>query len=161
MVLVGLNRDDPALHDVYRLQLSTGELEQVFDNPGFIDVLADADLQVRAALAPTEDGGVTVHVRDAEDDDWRVLFEDRHEDALGTGPLGFDRVRTSGLFVLSSVGANTSRLLRYDLATGEARCSPRTRPTTSSTSVSTPTPTRSGGSASCANGSSTADRPTT
>ncbi|MEX0835213.1 MAG: S9 family peptidase, partial [Nitriliruptor sp.] len=105
-------------HDVYRLQLSTGELEQVFDNPGFVDVLADTDLQVRAALAATEDGGMAVHVRDRVDDDWRVLLEAPIEDALGTAPLGFDATGR-GLFVISSVDANTSRLLRYDLDTGE------------------------------------------
>ncbi|MEX1177055.1 MAG: S9 family peptidase [Nitriliruptor sp.] len=118
-VLVGLNRDDPALHDVYRLQLSTGELEMVFDNPGFIDVVADDRFEVRAALAATETGGVAIHVRDDADGDWRVLLEADHEDALGTGPLGFD---ASGrqLLVISSVDANTSRLLRYDLDSGDA-----------------------------------------
>ncbi|HEX2275225.1 MAG TPA: hypothetical protein VHG90_15260, partial [Acidimicrobiales bacterium] len=34
-VLVGLNRDNPELHDVYRLDLRTAELEKVADNPGF------------------------------------------------------------------------------------------------------------------------------
>jgi dipeptidyl aminopeptidase/acylaminoacyl peptidase len=117
-ILVGLNRDDPALHDVYRLTLSTGALDLVFANPGFIDVVADADLTVRAGIAPFGDGGVSVQVRDTEEDEWRVLFEAAREDALGTSPLGFDR---SGrrLLVVSSVGANTSRLLRYDLATGD------------------------------------------
>ena len=35
-VLVGLNRDNPQLHDVYRLELATGELVKVTDNPGFV-----------------------------------------------------------------------------------------------------------------------------
>jgi dipeptidyl aminopeptidase/acylaminoacyl peptidase len=119
-VLVGLNRDDPALHDVYRLELSTGDLELVFDNPGFIDVVADADLRIRAALAPTADGGMSVQVRDGDGDEhpWRVLFEAGREDALGSGPLGFDRDGTH-LLAISSVDVNTSRLLRYDLATAE------------------------------------------
>ena len=34
-LLVGLNRDNPALHDVYRLTLATGELVKEIDNPGF------------------------------------------------------------------------------------------------------------------------------
>jgi Tol biopolymer transport system component len=33
-VLVGINRDNPQLHDVYRLDLPTGELTKLIDNPG-------------------------------------------------------------------------------------------------------------------------------
>ena len=33
-VLVGLNRDNPQLHDVYRLDLDTGELAKEVENPG-------------------------------------------------------------------------------------------------------------------------------
>lgn len=116
-VLVGLNRDRPELHDVYRLHLPTGELTKVLDNPGFIGFVVDADLQVRAGAAPTAEGGLQVLVRDDEDGDWRLLFEASHEDSLGTGPVAFD---ASGgrLLVISSVGANASRLLWIELATG-------------------------------------------
>ncbi|MTV27421.1 S9 family peptidase [Nitriliruptoraceae bacterium ZYF776] len=118
-LLVGLNRDDPALHDVYRLTLSTGELELVYDNPGFIGFVADHDLRVRAGLAPTEDGGMSLQVRDGDDEDWRELVAVGHEDALGTAPIGFDRDGT-GLYVVTSLDANTGRLLRYEVATGAA-----------------------------------------
>ncbi|HVW32656.1 MAG TPA: S9 family peptidase, partial [Acidimicrobiia bacterium] len=33
-LLVGLNKDNPQLHDVYHLDLETGELEMVLKNPG-------------------------------------------------------------------------------------------------------------------------------
>ena len=33
-VLIGLNKDNPQLHDVYHLDLTTGELEKVVENPG-------------------------------------------------------------------------------------------------------------------------------
>src|SRR5215831_17515063 len=39
-VLVGLNRDNPQLHDVYRLDLVTGELVKEVENPGFIGWVA-------------------------------------------------------------------------------------------------------------------------
>ena len=35
-ILIGLNKDNPELHDVYRLDLRTGELTKEVDNPGFI-----------------------------------------------------------------------------------------------------------------------------
>jgi dipeptidyl aminopeptidase/acylaminoacyl peptidase len=117
-VLVGLNRDNPELHDVYSLHLPTGELEKVFENPGFIDFVVDQDFRVRAGISPTEDGGMAILVRDDEDDDWRTLLHAPHEDALGTAPLAFDQ---SGdhLLAISPLEANASRLVRYDLATGD------------------------------------------
>ncbi len=119
-IMVGLNLDNEQLHDGYLLTLSTGELEKVFDNPGFVLFLADADHQVRAAVAPTPDGGMPIQVRDSVDDDWRTLLEVPADDALSTAPLAFTQ-DGQGLWVLSSVDANASRLLRYDLTTGQAR----------------------------------------
>src|SRR5215467_6224615 len=43
-VLVGLNRDNPALHDVYRLDLVTGDLVKEVENPGFAGWVADTNL---------------------------------------------------------------------------------------------------------------------
>src|SRR5216683_2898978 len=56
-VLVGLNRDNPQLHDVYRLDLLTGELTKEVENPGFLGWVADANLVVRAGFVPRPDGG--------------------------------------------------------------------------------------------------------
>jgi dipeptidyl aminopeptidase/acylaminoacyl peptidase len=116
-VLVGLNRDNPELHDVYRLHLPTGELEKVLDNPGFIGFVVDADLQVRAGVAPTADGGMTVMVRAHVDADWRALLEAPHEDALGTAPIAFSEDGRH-LLVISPLDANASRLVRYDVGSG-------------------------------------------
>ena len=40
-ILVGMNRDNPQLHDVYRLDLKTGELAKLIENPGYAGWLAD------------------------------------------------------------------------------------------------------------------------
>jgi dipeptidyl aminopeptidase/acylaminoacyl peptidase len=57
-------------------------------------------------------------VRDSADDDWRVLLTVGAEDAVTTGPIVFSDDGAS-LLAESSVGANTGRLVRIDLATGE------------------------------------------
>jgi dipeptidyl aminopeptidase/acylaminoacyl peptidase len=118
-VLVGLNRDNPQLHDVYRLDLRTAELELVATNPGFVGMLADAEWRIRAGVAPTPDGGFAVMVRDTEGDEWRPLLEVGQEDALTTEPLAFT-ADGAGLWAVSSVGANSGRLVRIDLATGHS-----------------------------------------
>jgi len=117
-ILVGLNQANPQLHDLYSLDLTTGELEKIEDNPGFVSFLADTELRVRGGVAATPDGGIAVVVRDSDGGEWRPLLEAGLEDALTTDPLAFTRDGT-GLLAISSVDANAGRLVKIALATGE------------------------------------------
>lgn len=116
-VLVGMNKDNPQLHDVYHLDLTTGELRKVVDNPGFVGWVVDNDLRVRGAVQPTAEGGTTILVRDDEDSEWRTLLDVPPEDAETTGPVAFNRDGTA-MYLLLSVGSNTTRLVTMDIATG-------------------------------------------
>jgi dipeptidyl aminopeptidase/acylaminoacyl peptidase len=117
-ILIALNKDNPELHDVYRLDLVTGELAKEVENPGFIGWVADPHLVIRGSVAPRPDGSTVLMVRDSADDDWRVLLTVSADDAVTTGPIEFSEDGGS-LLAESSVGANTGRLVRIDLATGE------------------------------------------
>ncbi|MDX6392556.1 MAG: hypothetical protein QOJ73_3619 [Streptosporangiaceae bacterium] len=117
-ILIGLNRDNPQLHDVYRVDLVSGELVKEVENPGFIGWIADAQLVVRAGIQPQPDGGAVVMVRDSAAEEWRQLLAIDAEDALTTGPLAFSEDGAS-LLAESSVGADTARLVRIDLASGD------------------------------------------
>lgn len=118
-ILVGLNIDNPRLHDVYELGIEDGTLTRVLRNPGLVAMVADRDLEVRAAVNARPDGGRTVVVRDqgGPDAPWRPLLEVGHEDGLSTVPLRFD---ASGgrLLLTTSAAANTTRLVWMDLADG-------------------------------------------
>jgi dipeptidyl aminopeptidase/acylaminoacyl peptidase len=116
-VLVGLNRDNPELHDVYRLDLVTGELAKEVDNPGFAGWLADSQMAVRAAILPQPDGGLVLMVRDGAESDWRPLLTIPADDALTSDLEAFSEDGAS-LLGVSSVGAETGRLVRIDVATG-------------------------------------------
>jgi dipeptidyl aminopeptidase/acylaminoacyl peptidase len=116
-VLLGLNRANPQLHDVYRLDLTTGELTKEIDNPGYVGWVADSHLQVRAAAAPQPDGSYALMVRSGAEADWRELVRIPAGDAETTDVLGFSADGAS-LLLTSSMDAETSRLVRMDLATG-------------------------------------------
>ena len=116
-VLVGINKDNPQLHDVYHLDLTTGELRKVLENPGFLGWVVDDDLKVRGAVTPTPDGGMVIMVREHEDADWRPLLEVPPEDAESTGPVGFTKDGT-GMYLQTSVGSNTSRLVKMHVESG-------------------------------------------
>ena len=116
-LLIGLNRDNAQLHDVYRLDLVTGELTKEVENFGVVGWEADAQMVVRAAAAPQPDGGYTLLVRDDTDSDWRPLLTVASDDALTSAPIAFSEDGRS-LLGISSVGAQTGRLIRIDIATG-------------------------------------------
>jgi dipeptidyl aminopeptidase/acylaminoacyl peptidase len=117
-VLVGLNADNPQLHDVYRLHLASGELVKEIVNPGYAGWLADEDLQVRCALAPLPDGSFNVLVRDSGEGEFRHLLTIPAEDATSTDVVSFSGDGRS-MLMISAAGSDTGRLTRVDLATGD------------------------------------------
>jgi dipeptidyl aminopeptidase/acylaminoacyl peptidase len=117
-ILVGINRDNPQLHDVYHLDLPTGELVKQIENPGYAGWIADEDLVVRGAVAPLPDGGFDLLVRDSAGADWRTLVTIPADDAPASDVLSFSGDGRS-LLAISSEGTDTGRLCRVDLATGD------------------------------------------
>src|ERR1700677_3553228 len=120
-VLVGINADNPQLHDVYRLDLGTGNLVKEIENPGYAGWLADEDLVVRCTIAPLPDGSCGVLRRDAAsgaDADWRQLLTIPAEDVTSFDVVSFSADGRS-LLTISAAGTDTARLARVDLATGD------------------------------------------
>ena len=112
-LLVGLNRDNPAYHDAYRVDLESGSLSLERSNPGFGAWIVDLDLHVRAGVRPTAIGaGFELCIPDG--DDWVVRESVGFDDALSYDVLSTtdDEHRA---YVLSSKDANATRLLRLDL----------------------------------------------
>ncbi|MGI5215382.1 S9 family peptidase [Plantactinospora sp. CA-290183] len=118
-VLVGLNRRDRRLHDVHRVDLRSGELTPVAENPGFAGWMADRQLRVRGALRWSPDGGLSIMARDGSAP-WRPVHTVDSEDSTTTRAIGFTG-DGSGLVILSSADANTARVLRVDVATGATK----------------------------------------
>jgi dipeptidyl aminopeptidase/acylaminoacyl peptidase len=116
-ILVQMNKRDATLFDVYRLNLQTGELVLDTENPGgVIGWLADHNLQVRASQSVTEDGSTLIRVRNQVTSPWR--------DWLTIAPTEIGSIEdftadNQSLYVLTSLGANTSRLLKINVETGE------------------------------------------
>lgn len=117
-LLVGLNNRDPRLHDVYRLNLKNGALDLDTQNPG--DVLgweADHTLTIRGAQVMKPDGSTEIRVRDDAKAPWRTFLTWSADETNG-GVASFTP-DNKALWVMSSVGANATRLVQADLATGK------------------------------------------
>lgn len=119
-ILVQMNRRDPRLFDVYRIDLKSGRAELDTENPGDVsDWLADNDLRVRAAQAQTPEGGTIVRVRDGVGSPWRDLVRWSADETLG-GFRAFAPDNRS-LWIATSLDANAARLLEYEIASGRSR----------------------------------------
>jgi len=116
-ILIGLNRDNPQLHDVYRLDLLSGEMSLEVKNPGFIGWLADEDMVVRAGYAPQPNGEMQLMVRERLLDEWRTLMTVPADDVTGSNVISFSADGRS-LLAITPFEANTARLIRMDVASG-------------------------------------------
>ena len=120
-LLIGMNKDNPRVHDVYHLDLTTGELKLVAKNPGNIaSWLADAELKVRCAVASTAEGGFELMVRESEQAEWEKLLTWDTEDSMTSAPVSFNK-DGDALYLIDSRNANTGRLVRMQIETGDIK----------------------------------------
>jgi dipeptidyl aminopeptidase/acylaminoacyl peptidase len=124
-ILVGLNTRDPRYHDLYRVDIESGAMALIQENPDFAGFVTDDDYRVRFASRMTSDGG-TEYFRpgtDAPDPGqagfsrWEPFMKIGLEDSLATHPIGFDK---SGevLYLADSRGRDTAALVALDLRSG-------------------------------------------
>ncbi|GHO69888.1 peptidase S9 [Ktedonobacter sp. SOSP1-52] len=118
-LLVALNKENPQVHDVYHLDLASGELKLVAKNPGNIaSWVIDTQFKVRGAVVTLPDGGSELLVREQEESEWRKLASWTSEDALTSGPVGFT-LDGNALYLEDSRNANASRLVKLALDSGD------------------------------------------
>ncbi len=117
-LLIGMNKENPQVHDVYHLDLTTGDLEMVARNPGNVVAwLADAQLEVRAAMAATPEGGFDLLYRESPEGNWDKLLTWGPEDAMSSEMVSFAK-DGDALYMRDSRNANASQLVKMDIETG-------------------------------------------
>lgn len=116
-ILVGLNDREPQLHDLYRVELATGERTLVIENEGFMGYLTDNTYRVRYGARMNPDG--TTDYLKYVDGDWQPFIHINDEDNLTTQPRGLNRAGDT-LYMVDSRGRDTAALVAVDVATDEA-----------------------------------------
>ena len=111
-----MNRDNPQLHDVYHLNLRSGELKLLEKNPGnVIGWVSDAEMKVRGAIAatPAQAGFDLASSKEQLDSEWEKIIEWSEEDNLNSSPVAFTREGNS-LYLADSRNANAARLVKLN-----------------------------------------------
>ncbi|WP_425397811.1 prolyl oligopeptidase family serine peptidase [Aeoliella sp.] len=124
-VLVALNDRIPQLHDLYRVNLKTGERELLQENPGLAAIIPDDNYKVRMAFNYTPDGGAAWLVPKGEPgekgyEEFEVAETFGPEDAMTSSPVGFNK-KGDVLYYEDSRDRNTAALFARNLAEGDSK----------------------------------------
>jgi len=116
-LLVALNLRDRRVSDVHVVDMRTGEVDLQVENPGdVVRWIATDDMEVRGAEAATPDGGTEIRVRRSPSAAFSPFLQVPFGDRASLVDFSADGKRA---YLLSSVGANTVRLVSKDLLTGK------------------------------------------
>ena len=117
-ILVGLNDRDPRWHDLWEIDFETGQRTLLHENTQKLaHIMCDRQGKPRLAWrsSPEKGGRDILRYQDGRFEPWRLI---PFEDSMTTWPGSFNRAGTH-FSMLSSVGRDTSALLRVDAQTGE------------------------------------------
>jgi dipeptidyl aminopeptidase/acylaminoacyl peptidase len=111
-MLIDMNKRDARVFDVYRININTGEMEMIAQNPGNITGwMTDHDGNLRIAL--TTDGvNTSVLYRDTEKDDFQAMITTSFKETLNPLFFTFDN---KNLYVASNIGRDKEAIYEYDV----------------------------------------------
>ncbi|MDY3869368.1 MAG: S9 family peptidase [Pyramidobacter sp.] len=115
-ILISMNKRDKRVFDVYRMNVSTGELTLAAENPGTI-VGWGTDNEGKLRIAYEYDGTKTrVLYRPTEQSEWTKIFETDFRDSVS--PVGFT-ADNQRLYIISDIGRDKGALYEYDPKTAQ------------------------------------------
>lgn len=115
-ILVGINDRDPQLHDVYSIDLESGERTLVEENQGTLTFLTDHRNQVRLAVKFSPDGGMTWLKKTS--DGWKPSQKIGPADSLTSRAVSFNKAGDRA-YIIDSRDRNTAALYKWNLNTDE------------------------------------------
>tara|TARA_B110000483_G_scaffold210283_1_gene257232 strand:+ start:6536 stop:8491 length:1956 start_codon:yes stop_codon:yes gene_type:complete len=115
-ILVALNKRSPQIFDPYRLNINTGQLEILFENPGNISSwMTDHEGKLRIAI--TTDGvNTSLLHRVDENSEFKTVITTNFKESLSPQLFTFDN---KNLYATSNIGRDKSVAVVFDLETGK------------------------------------------
>ena len=111
-MLIELNKRNPQIHDVYRLNVNNGDLKLVAENPGNVSGwMTDNDGKLRIAM--TSDGvNTSLLYRETEKEDFKIILTTNFKESVSPLFFTFDNKE---LYVSSNRHRDKSSIYRFDL----------------------------------------------
>lgn len=110
-MLIGMNKRNPQIFDVYRINIETGKMTVVAENPGNISGwMTDHDGKLRIATV-TDGVNTGVLYRKTEKDPFEMIMQTNFKDSFSPVLMTFDN---KNLYVLSNIGRDTTGLYEFN-----------------------------------------------
>jgi RNA polymerase sigma factor (sigma-70 family) len=117
-IIISMNKDNPELHDLYHINITSGKTTLMAKNPGnVIDWLINNNLQLQGVVRYTDNGSSELMVRADEKSDWKKLLTWDVEDKPLSQSVGFSQ-DNSYIYLTDSRNSNTCRVIKMELTTG-------------------------------------------
>jgi dipeptidyl aminopeptidase/acylaminoacyl peptidase len=115
-VIVGMNKRNKEIFDAYRLNVETGDLKLIAENPGNISSwVTDHDGNIR--VATTTDGvNTSLLYRKTDQDSWKTILTTNYKESFSPQFFTFDN---RNLYGVSNLGRDKSAAVEFDLESGK------------------------------------------
>ncbi len=115
-MIIGLNQRNPQIFDPYRLNLETGEMTMIAENPGNITGwMTDHDGKLRVAI--TTDGvSTSLLYRDTEEGEFEPVITTNFKESIEPEFFTFDNKM---VYATSNIGRDKSAAIVFDIASGK------------------------------------------
>ena len=117
LVIIGMNKRVPEVFDPYRLNLQTGEMEMLAENPGNIQQwIFDHEGKLRAATAIVDGINAQILYRETEQDEFRPVLTTNFKETVNPVFFTFDN---QNVYAVSNLGRDKQAVVVFDIRNGE------------------------------------------
>ncbi len=116
-IIIGLNKRNPQVFDPYRLNINTGDMNMLAENPGNIQGwMTDHEGKLRVAIAIVDGVNTQILYRDTEDEEFVATLTTNFKESVN--PVFFD-FENKNVYATSNLGRDKSAVVIFDVKNGK------------------------------------------
>lgn len=116
-VLIGMNKRKPEVFDPFRLNIISGEMKQLAENPGNIQSwMMDHEGKLRVALAIVDGVNTQILYREKESDTFKPVLTTNFKESVSPMFFTFDN---KNVYATSNLNRDKSVVVEFDIANGK------------------------------------------
>jgi len=116
-VLIGMNKRNPQAFDPFRLNIETGVMKQLAENPGNIQGwIMDHEGRLRAATAIVDGINTQILYRENETDKFKPVLTTNFKESVNPMFFTFDN---KNIYATSNLGRDKTVVVEFDIANGK------------------------------------------
>jgi dipeptidyl aminopeptidase/acylaminoacyl peptidase len=116
-VIIGLNKRNPEVFDPYRLNINTGEMKMLAENPGNIQAwFTDHEGKLRMATAIVDGVNTSLLFRETENEPFKTVLTTSFKDEMVPQFFTFDN---KNIYASSNLGRDKKAIVEFDPQTGK------------------------------------------